>query len=149
MGSSKNLYSVCSVQNVSLTHPGWNGANGETCPKNMPSAPFTKCFSTHPGWNGAYGDSSHKAMLRTLCKECFSTSKLKWWLQGTPPTTHTQYTLYGMFLLHIMGWNGVYKELLPQTHAQYALVWMFHLHMHVKMVPRETPPTNPYPVCSL
>ena len=47
------------------------------------------------------------------------------------------------------GWNDVYVELLPQTHAQYALCSMFLLHIQAEMVPTGTPPTNPYPVCSV
>ena len=43
--SPKNQCPVCYIQDVSLTHPGWNGAYRNSSYKPMPSMLSTGCFS--------------------------------------------------------------------------------------------------------
>ena len=57
---------------------------------------------THPGWNGPYRNSSHKPVPSMFSMGCFSyTSRLKWCLREHLPQTSAQYAIYRMFLSHI------------------------------------------------
>ena len=127
----------------------------EATPTNPCPVRFLQDVSlTHPGWNGAYGNISHKPVPSMLYTGCFTyTSKLKWCLQEHLPQTSAQYATYRMFLLHIQaemvptgtppknqfpvcyiqdvslthpGWNGAYSKHLPQNHAQIPMGCFFY-----------------------
>ena len=157
-----------------LTHPGWNGVYKELTLSLLCSGSFsytsrlkwclwrtpsTKPCSVHsvrsvslkhPSWNGDYGKLLSQPIPSTLCTGCFSYTS---WaeMMCTWNYSHNPYTVHSVQDVSLThpGLNRCVHELLPQTHAQHSLVWMFPLHMHVKMVPTETTPMNPYPVCSL
>ena len=126
-----NPCQVRSLQYVSLTHPGWNGAyrnpknsalqyalfrmfllhiQAEMVPTETPSKKQCPvCYIqdvslTHPGWNGAYGKHL--------------------------PQSHAQNSLY-VSLTH-QGSNGAYGEL-SQTHAHFNIYWMFLLHIQAEI----------------
>ena len=140
MGTSPtNPYPVCFIQDVSLTHPGWNGAYGKHLPQThaqnslygmfllhilaemVPTGtpPTNQCpvcslwdvSLTNPGWNGAYGNISHKPVPSMLYTGCFSyTSRLKWCLWRTSPTKPCiELSLWDVSLIH-PGWNGAYRN---------------------------------------
>ena len=87
----------------------------------QPSAQYTiyRMFHLHIQAEMVPMDNSHKPMPITISTRCFSyTPRLKWFLRGTSShKTPTQYTLYGMLLLHIWAemvrrWNYSHKPML-------------------------------------
>ena len=66
-------------------------------------------------------------------KISLKTSRLKWWLQETPPTNLCPVRSVWDVSLRYPCWNCADIDLLPQ-------------HMHAEILPTGTPPTNQYPV---
>ncbi len=98
-----NQCPVCSLWDVSLTHPRWNGAYGNISHKPVPSMLLTGCFTytSRLKWC-LWQTSPYKPILSTFPAGCLSyTSRLKWCLQELHPQTSAQYAIYRMFLLHI------------------------------------------------
>ena len=86
-----------------------------------PVRPLQNVSLTHPGWNGAYRISTHKQVPSMLYTGCFSyTSRLKWCLWRTLTNPCPSQYLLDVSLTY-PGWNCAYTEPLSQTHAQYAL----------------------------
>ena len=104
---------------------------------------------THPDWNGAYRNSSHKPVPSMLHTGCFSyTSRLKWCLQDLHPQTSAQYAIYRMFLLHIQAqmvpMDNSHKPM-PITIS----TGRFSYTSRLKLCIHWTTLANPCPVCSL
>ena len=77
--------------------------------------------------------ADEKKRRKNSGKISLKTSRLKWWLQETPPTNLCPVRSVWDVSLRYPCWNGAYMDLLPQ-------------HMHAEILPTGTPPTNQYPV---
>ena len=116
----KQCPAVCYIQDVSLTHPGWNGAYRNSFQKTVPGMLYTRCFSYTSRLKWCLRQTSPTKPCPELSL-CFSyTSRLKWCLRRTFTNPCPLQYLLDVSLTH-PGRNCVYTELLPQTHAQHAL----------------------------
>ena len=147
--SSHKPFPVCSLWDVSLTHPGVKTCLREATPTNpYPVCSLLDVSLTHPGWNDACRISSNKPVPSMFSMGCFSyTSTLKWCLREHLPQTSAQYATYRLFHLHIQAKMVPMANISLQTHTQHVPCRMSLLHIQAKMVPTGTPPTNQCPVC--
>ena len=79
--------------------------------------------------------ADEKKRRKNSGKISLKTSRLKWWLQETPPTNLCPVRSVCDVSLRYSCWNCADIDLLPQ-------------HMHAEILPTGTPPTNQYPVYS-
>ena len=77
--------------------------------------------------------ADEKKRRKNSGKISLKTSRLKWWLQETPPTNLCPVRSVWDVSLRYPCWNCADIDLLPQ-------------HMHAEILPTGTPPTNQYPV---
>ena len=114
-----------------------------------PVRPLQDVSLTHPGWNDAYRISTHKPVPSMLYTGCFSyTSRLKWCLQDLHPQTSAQYAIYRMFLLHIQA-QMVPMENSHKPMPITISAGCFSYTSRLKLCIHWTTLVNQCPVCSL